>query len=274
MPGFEIGHRRVAARQTDVQPQDVGIAMLHPAMGHERLDQGLATDVDDARELRHVVDGDDEVSDARADVHERRRLCASGGTLIDEGDRRRHRTHQCEGLQIDTLDREPRLAGSLHELRDHVALGSDDEDLLLGAPVLGRARRQHLVVEDRVLERDGDGLLRLELDGGAHLFGVDHGEVHGTHDDLLIGDTERAPLAGEPALLPEALELGAKRLDVDDLALEHEARGKRPYGHSRQREPLARALDLHAGDRRLFKVDPDARPVLRHASLSACLVAL
>jgi hypothetical protein len=41
-----------------------------------------------------------------------------------------------------------------------------------------------------------------------------------------------------------------------------------------QRVPLTGALHLHAGDRRLLEVDPDAHTTFGHASPFACLAAL
>jgi hypothetical protein len=44
-----------------------------------------------------------------------------------------------------------------------------------------------------------------------------------------------------PLSFQKSLELGGKRLDVDDLALEHKASGKCPYGHWSTGSALARA---------------------------------
>jgi len=104
----------------------------------------------------------------------------------------------------------PGLLGGLDELRDHVALGGDDEDLLPAGAVFGRHRGQHLEVEDGVGERDGDGLLRLELDGGAKLLGVDDRELHGADHDLLVGHAERETLAVKPLSFQKVLSSAAR----------------------------------------------------------------
>ena len=133
---------------------------------------------------------------------------------------------------------------------------------------------QHLEVEDGVVERDGDGLLRLELDRGAKLLGVDDRELHRADDDLLVGHAERETLAREAALFPEALELGGKSVDVDDLAFEDEAFRQRTHGDLSQGVPLTGSPHLRACDRRLFKVDPDAHTTLGHSSPFACRATL
>jgi hypothetical protein len=39
-----------------------------------------------------------------------------GSALVDEGDRRGHRAHEREGLQVDAIDTEPGLARRFDEL--------------------------------------------------------------------------------------------------------------------------------------------------------------
>ena len=166
----------------------------------------------------------------------------------------------------------PAFLRHLHELVDHVALRGDDEDLLPSAALaLARGRREDLEVQDRLVERDGDGFLRLELDGGAEFLGIDDRELHGAHDDLLVGDAHREPLAGEPGCLPERLELCREPLDVDDLALEHETVGERSRRDRHQRVALTASLDLGADHRSLFDVDAYAHRVHGHTRPSACL---
>ena len=136
-----------------------------------------------------VPRGHDDVADAGADVDERARSVRLRRTLVDKGDRRRDGAHEGEGLKIDPVDREAGLLRHLHELGDHVVLRRDDEDLLSpGAFALTSCRREDLEVQDRFVQRDGNRFLRLELDRGAQFFGVDDGELHRAHDDLLVGD--------------------------------------------------------------------------------------
>ena len=236
-----------------------------PRLRDERLDERLAAEVDDARELRHAAGRDHEVGDARADVDQRRGLGGlRAAALVDEGDRRRHGARERERLQVDGLDAEARLLGDLDEAGDHVALRGDEEDLLLARAFLAGDGGEDLVVQDGVVERDRDGFLRLELDRRLELLLVDERELHGTHDDLLIGHAQAEPAAGEPGLLPEALELSGQALDVDDLALEHKTLGQRAHGRSRQRLPRFAAADLSPRDGGLLEIDPDAHTVLCH----------
>ena len=231
---LEVGGRGGAAAEADGQAQQVGLLMFEAAILHERLDERLVAQVDDARELRRAAGRDDDVADAGADVDERAGSVGLGRSLVDERHRRSHRAHERERLKVDAVDGEAGLPGDLHELIDHVALGGDDEHLLPSAALaFARRRRQDLEVQDGLVERDGDGLLRLELDGGAQLLGIDDGELHGAHDDLLVGDADGEPLAGEAGRLPEGLELGRETVDVDDLAFEHQTVGKRPRGDRR-----------------------------------------
>ena len=231
-------------------------------------------DVDDARELRHPVHRHHEVRDPGADVDESGSIGVLRSTLVDEGDRAGHGAHQGECLKVDPVDGEPGLLGDLDEPRDHVPLGGDDEDSLSTGTVFRRHGREHLEIEDGVVQRYRDGFLRLELDGGAKLLGVDDRELHGAHDDLLVRDSEREALARESALLPEALELGGQGIDVDDFAFEDEALREGAHGHVGQRITPTSALHLGARYRRLLEVDTDAHTDLGHASPFPCLAAL
>ena len=156
---LEIGRRGGAAAEADGEAQEVGLLMSEAAVLHDGLDQRLVAEVHDARELRRAAGRDDDVADAGADVDERARPVGLRRALVDERDRRRDGAHERERLKVDAVDGEAGLARHLHELVDHVALCGDDEDLLAAAALtLARGRREHLEVQDRLVERDGDGL--------------------------------------------------------------------------------------------------------------------
>ena len=142
---------------------------------------------------------------------------------------------------------------------------------LPGPPSSRCLRGEHLEIHHRIVQRDGDGLLRLELDGRAQFLLVDHGEFHGAHHDLLVRDAQAEMLAGEAAVLPERLELRGERRCINDLALEDQALGQRAHGDRGHRVALACALDLCPGDRRLLQVDPDAHSVPGHTRPSVAL---
>ena len=129
---------------------------------------------------------------------------------------------QRERLQVDAVDAQAGLVRDLDELRIMSRWAATSRIFCSSVAVVARHRGEDLVVEDGLVDRDGDRLLGLKLDRRAKLLLVDEREGHGAHDDLLIGDPETEPLAREAAFLPERLELGREAVDIDDLALEDE----------------------------------------------------
>ena len=89
---------------------------------------------------------------------------------------------------------------------DHVAPGGDDDHVdLRRRALLGGDAADHLVVEDRLVERHRDLLLGLEADRGLELRRVlDRRQAQGADDDALVGDPEPHPL-GELVLGEERL---------------------------------------------------------------------
>jgi hypothetical protein len=95
----------------------------------------------------------------------------------------------------------------------HPGLTVDTRDLI-----------EDLEVEDRLLDRDRDELLRLELQGRGEITLAHEREIGGPDDDALAGHPQDDRLGAEATFPPEAADGGADRLRVDDLAVSHCAR--------------------------------------------------
>ena len=192
-------------------------------------------------------------------------MALRAAALVDEGDRRattaRVSANACRSMAIDA---EARLLGDLDELAIMSRCAATIRTFCLPAAFLAGDGGEDLVVQDGVVERDRDRFLRLELDRRLELLLVDEGELHGADDDLLVGHPQTEAAAGEPGLLPEALELGGQALDVDDFAFEHETFGQGPHGRSHERLPCFGAADLSPRDGGLLQIDSDAHTVLCH----------
>ena len=229
---------------------------------HERLGKGLGAEVDHPGELGDAAGGDHQVGDAPAHVDQGDHVgggAVGGRSLIDEGGLGRESADHGERLQVDAADHETGLLGHVHELPHHLSLGGDQQDALLDAAVVVGVGREHLVVEDGLVDRDGDVLLGLELDRGPQLLFVDLRELHGADDDLLVRHPELDALACESALFPEDFEFVGQSVAVDDLALEHESFGKSADRSMRQHVVLLSGLDLDGSDGRLLQSrDPHA----------------
>jgi hypothetical protein len=103
------------------------------------------------------------------------------------------------------------------------------------------------VLEDGMLERHGDAVLGLELDGGGELLGVlDRREVDGAHDDALVGHAEPDAL-GELVVAEEAAQRGGVAFDVGDLAVADHARLERRGGRALDHEGAAGGAGFDRG---------------------------
>ena len=167
---------------------------------------------DDAREHAGGADRDREVRDpADADVQGGIRVAGA----VQRADHRERR-------EVDPVRPKAGPARRLEQLVDHVAARGDDDDPRPRA--LGRLDDpQRVVLEHRLLERHRDVLLGLEADRRGDLLRVgQRRKVERAHDDPLVGDAEPYPPA-ELVLREQLAQHGGERVDVDDLAVAHDA---------------------------------------------------
>ena len=173
-----------------------------------------------------AVDGDDEVGGARTDVDEGRGLAAPAAPWSTKRHWRRHRAHEGERLEVDAVDGEPGLPGGVDELLDHVALRGDDEDLLLAGPSSPAAVDR--TSKSRMASASGIGMASWAWNSMAarSSFSSMIGNSMVRTTIFWFATPSENFLPVKPLVLPEGLELGGEPLDVDDLALEHQARGQ------------------------------------------------
>ena len=87
-----------------------------------------------------------------------------------------------------------------------------------------------MVLEDGLFKRHRDVLLRLEANrGGDLLGGLQRRQVHCPHHDPVVGDADAHALA-ELVLGEHVAQNRRERLDVDDLAVTHDAGRERGRG--------------------------------------------
>ena len=121
---------------------------------------------------------------------------------------------------VDLLELEPRSLDRGDRVADHVALRCDEQHfhhvLVGGRHVVA----DDLEIEDRILDRDRDVVLRLVLDRAFEFRALHVRQVDETHDDLLVADADRRVRAAEARGAHELLDGGRDGLDIDDLPLD------------------------------------------------------
>src|SRR5215203_988161 len=155
-----------------------------------------------------------------------------------------------DGLEPGTLDRP-------EERINHFPSGGNDDDVDHRRSVLlARGTPHDLVLEDRLVERHRDLLLRLEADRGVELLRVvDRWQAKGADDDPLVADPETDPL-GELVVGKERLQRAGDSIRLGDLSLVKRARrqrGDRGAGHLDRAVPA----DLSRGDAAGLDVESD-----------------
>ncbi len=78
-----------------------------------------------------------------------------------------------------------------------------------------------LEVQDCILYRDRDVVLRLVLDRALKFRAFHERQVDEAYDDLLVGHTDGDVLAVQPVASPQLLDRRGNRFRVDDLAFDH-----------------------------------------------------
>jgi hypothetical protein len=213
----------------------------------------------------------DDVGDAAADVDDG----LGGGAGVGIGQLGEvapvQRPHQRER---DEVDAHRLQAGDLQrgeQRPEHVAVGGDDEhaQALLDEAVVGRDRHRldHLVIDDRLGDRDRDQLLDLERQARPELVVVQHGELGRPGHDPLAGDAGDHLPALEAGVTPQPLDGGPHGGGVDDLAAHDRTGVEGDLAEADQGRLAAREADLgcpHGGG---ADVEADQGP--RHCVLSA-----
>ena len=167
--------------------------------------------------------------------------------------RRGDGAQQRERLQVDPDDLEPGLAAGVDVAVDELAIGDDEEHAPERLSVLGDALGEHLVVEDGLLERDRQHLLRPEADRIRELLRVlDPRHLEGADADPVVGDAEPDAALGQLVLGEEGLERDRQCLGVAQLAVDDDAVVERGASRLDELDGLAVAnpggRDLGAAD--------------------------
>ena len=144
----------------------------------------------------------------------------------------------------------------LHERVDHVAARGDREDVDLRIAVGALAAADHPVVEDGLVERHRDLVLRAEANRRVELLRVlDPRQPQRANHDALVGDPEANRL-GELVPREEILEGLAERGGVLDLALAHDS-GLERHDRGASDGTVATSRDLGRGDAAGLDVEAD-----------------
>ena len=171
------------------------------------------------------------------------------------GERGREGAEECEGLEVDAEEAEPREPAGLHVGGDQVAVGDDEEDALRGRAVGGGALAENLEVEDRLVDRDRQRLLRAEADSVRKLLLIlDACDLDRADADAVVGEPDADVPLRQLLLREELLQRLGERLDVAHLTPGDQAGRQRRagelhdlggavHGHARGVEPRGAELE-------------------------------
>src|SRR5207302_1185164 len=148
---------------------------------------------------------------------------------------------------------------------DELAVGDDEEDATDPLAFLGLRLAEDAVVEDGLLDRDRERLLRPEADRVRELLRVgDADDVERPHADPVVRDAEADAAARELVLPEEGLQRLGKRLRVAQLAADDDARVEWLAG---ELEELRLAVVRDAGGGQAGRADLEADEPLRRLRL-------
>ncbi len=129
-----------------------------------------------------------------------------------------------ERIQVQSRRFQLRGRHHLEQRVDHLTLRGDEQDSAEPVPLLVVVVLQRVKVQDRLVDRNGDGVLCLELQRTPQLVVGQIRKVELAHDDLLVGHAQVHALGLEPVARPERAQRLRHRPWLYDLAVADRSR--------------------------------------------------
>ena len=227
---FDLGRRAVErARECDVERR--------------------AAPFEHARELADATVRDGERRAVVADRH-----CDEGRRAAVRG--RCERAKQRERFEVDPGERDAGLLAGTDIPLDELAVDNDEQDALDALPLRVDVLVENAEVEHCFIERDGQRLLRAEVNrvGELLVFG-DADDVEDADADAIARDAEPDALLRKLVACEEALERLAERFRIAKLSTDDDSGRRAPRGRAAapRRRRCSRRARRRAGTTPIFR---------------------